>query len=727
MKNRGIAVVLSAILLFTLVLGAYADRTPDFEALRKAGEAPGSEVLVITEPTSKIEIQSMVHNGAYFAYRNPKTECYGLCDAFGTVYWELPAGKMFSKIFPNGYTMVENDLYDLTGKKVNKDKLNYSLTLMKDQVTGEEKWFGVNATDKNGLPFYTDAIVGCDGTVLGMGEYGEIWNGKLPYQDTQTKKWGIRKPGGEVILAPKYDFLAFLSKDILLCRENGLYGAIKADGSQVFACKYKDFSKAGLIGKDRIIVQDSSGKKGVITHGGKVIVPFQYDTIWPIADIVSPNSQNAAGKLARFTFVVLTREMQSYSYFTESSAWAYRGSNVVSESIAPVGSYWSIWSGDGTYQLVDNDGKAKISGTYAAIEANDKGYLLKDFNGTGKSRFYDTSLKLVWEKTGTDCRIAADLVVFTKNGTSENSGVEVYGLDGTLIRSIQGAEYAGSLPCACVLKKDEKYALLNRDGSIATGFEYDMITPFSQAEKSNLVFLSGVGGYSVSKLFDTGSWTYPLEEDASVFLQTYPRGTYGTFQRNNVSGVFYHRTESDGPFLDTKASAWFAEAVTFCQNAGLMNGTGHGNFEPKKQMTRAMLVQVLYNVAGEKTAPQGFTDVPDGKWYSDAVNWAASQGIVNGVTATQFQPNACVTREQMVTILQRFAQKYTTAVGDPKVLNAFTDTGAISTYAKGAMAWAVEKGILTGKTATTLDPKGNATRAEIATVLMRFIRLMAEA
>ena len=725
MKHRVISILLALLLMASMLSGALAaEKQPDFSALLKAGEAPGSEVLLITEPTSRIEIQSLVHNGAFFAYRNPKTERYGLCDAFGTVYWELPEGKMFAEIFPNGYTMVENDLYDLAGKKVNEDKLYYSLTPMKDRVTGEEKWLGVNKMDKNGLTVYTEAIVGYDGRVLGMGEYGEIWNGKLPYQDTQTKKWGIRKPGGEVILAPKYDFLAFLSKDILLCCENGLYGTIKADGTQVFACKYKDFSKAGLVGKDRIIVQDSSGKWGVITHSGKQIVPFQYDTIWPVDAVVNPNSQNAEGKLARFSFVVLTREMQYYSYYTESSAWAYRGSKEVPEYVAPVGSYWSVSSGDGTYQLVDNDGQAKISGSYAAIEANDKGYLLKDFNGTGKSRFYDTSLKLVWEKSGTDCRIAADLVVFTKDSTSENSGVEVYGLDGTLIQSIQGAEYSFSLPCACVLKKGEKYALLNHDGNVITGFEYGMVHQLSEAQRSNLVFLV-FDGFGIGKLFDTGSWTSPLGEDAVVFMQDYPRGTYGTFQRNNVSGVFYHRTESDGPFLDTKASAWFAEAVTFCQNAGLMNGTGHGKFEPKKQMTRAMLVQVLYNVAGEKTASQGFTDVPDGKWYSDAVNWAASKGIVNGVTSTQFKPNAYVTREQMVTILQRFAKKYTTAVGNPEVLNTFTDAGSISSYAKDAMAWAVENGILTGKTDTTLDPKGNATRAEIATVLMRFIRLMA--
>ena len=178
--------------------------------------------------------------------------------------------------------------------------------------------------------------------------------------------------------------------------------------------------------------------------------------------------------------------------------------------------------------------------------------------------------------------------------------------------------------------------------------------------------------------------------------------------------------------MDVEPGRWFSEPINFCYNAGLMNGMGKGQFQPQAQMTRAMLVQVLYNISGYEAESYGFTDVASNRWYYKAINWAAKEGIVNGMTATTFAPDLPVTREQMVTILQRYAAKFGPALAEQETLSAYNDAGKVSNFARGAMCWAVENGIINGKTPVTLDPQGKATRAEIATVLMRFVRLMAQ-
>ena len=726
MKNRVIALLLAVLLLAALPFGAAAEKVPDFRAIQEAGEQPDASALLVLEPTSNVTIQGLVHSGQYFAYRNPKTECYGLCDAFGTIYWELPSsGKMFAKIFPNGYTMVQNDLYDRKGKKVNKDKIYADLTPMTDVVTGEQKFLGAQKTTKKGVNLYRDFLVGYDGSVRGLNEYGDAYNGKIAYQDSATKKWGVQKLDGTVVLAPSYEFLAFLNKDTLLCQKNGKYGAIRLDGTQVFECKYTDFTRQGLTDKNRVIVQNSSGKWGVINFYGSQVVPFQYDSIMPISE----KSGYSAAVTERFDYCVHVSEMQYMSYYTEKDAWAYCGSKEVPEFVSPAGVYWSVMGSDGTRQLVDNQGKPVITGTCAGIEAGENGYLLKDFGGTGKSRFYDPSLKLVWEKTGTDCRLVCDTVMFNKANADGSTRLEIYSLSGSLVKSLKNADVAVVNRCGCAVRQNEEFAVMNHDGTRWTEFSYNLVYSLDTEHAENSVtniFICALPGMS-GVLFDTAAWKYPLGEEIRVWVQQYGPGQYGacTSADGSKTGVFYVKKPGDGPFLDTPASAWYAGAVSFCANAGLMNGTGHGSFSPTAKMTRAMLVQVLYNISGEKVSSCGFTDVPDGKWYSDAVNWAAQKGIVNGVTATEFRPNASVTREQMVTILQRYAQLYSSASGNVSVLNAYTDAGDISSYAREAMAWAVENGIITGKTATTLVPKGLATRAEIATVLMRFVNLMA--
>ena len=172
-------------------------------------------------------------------------------------------------------------------------------------------------------------------------------------------------------------------------------------------------------------------------------------------------------------------------------------------------------------------------------------------------------------------------------------------------------------------------------------------------------------------------------------------------------------------FSDVKVGSWYHEAVDYALKAGLMNGMGDGKFDPDGSLTRAMLVTILYraegspNVSGEANP---FTDVKSGQWYTDAVIWAAHEGIVNGMTETTFAPNLKITREQIATILYRYA-------GSPKTdgsLDEFSDALTVSPYAIDAMRWSVEEGIINGMDGK-LAPKDNATRAQIATLLMRYL------
>ena len=145
-------------------------------------------------------------------------------------------------------------------------------------------------------------------------------------------------------------------------------------------------------------------------------------------------------------------------------------------------------------------------------------------------------------------------------------------------------------------------------------------------------------------------------------------------------------------------------------------------FDPDSAITRAMFVTVLYRMDGEPAVEQkaGFADVAEGSYYAAAVDWAAKNGIVNGVSETSFDPDAPIAREQMAAILYRYAAYWELDVSAEADLSAYEDASSVSAYAQAAMQWAVANGVINGTSATTLEPAGTATRAQAATVLVRF-------
>ena len=180
-------------------------------------------------------------------------------------------------------------------------------------------------------------------------------------------------------------------------------------------------------------------------------------------------------------------------------------------------------------------------------------------------------------------------------------------------------------------------------------------------------------------------------------------------------------------FLDVDLGRWYHEPIDFVVSQGLMKGMGENRFQPNTSMTRGQLVTVLYRLAGEPaiegTSP--FADVQADRFYADAIAWAYGNEIAKGVTDDRFMPNSPVTREQMVTFLARFARWSGLELQTGGSLEDYADAGSVSAYAEEAMTWAVENGIIQGMTETTLVPKGTATRAQVATILMRYCQKFA--
>ena len=175
------------------------------------------------------------------------------------------------------------------------------------------------------------------------------------------------------------------------------------------------------------------------------------------------------------------------------------------------------------------------------------------------------------------------------------------------------------------------------------------------------------------------------------------------------------------PFTDVDENDWFYDEVVYVYENGLMNGVENNQFAPNTATNRAMLATILYRLAGEPAVSGDlpFTDVESGTWYTDAVLWAAQNGIVNGLGENTFAPMNTLTREQLVTMLYRYAEAAGYDVSAAADLSGYPDAGKVQPYAQEAMSWAVAEGIVEGMDGN-LNPAGSATRAQIATILMRF-------
>lgn len=246
----------------------------------------------------------------------------------------------------------------------------------------------------------------------------------------------------------------------------------------------------------------------------------------------------------------------------------------------------------------------------------------------------------------------------------------------------------------------------------------------SSAEKGATITitLSPDKGYKLDKLTVTdgsGKTVSTVKKSDTVYTFTMPASAV----KVGVSYVKATTTPSKTKFNDVSANDWFASAVDYVTGKGMMNGTADNTFSPKANTTRGMVVTVLYRLENQpSTSAASFTDVASGAYYANAVAWANANGIVSGYGSGKFGPNDKVTREQLAAILYRYAQykKYDVSVGEDTNILSYNDAQSISSYAIPAIQWACGAGVVTGKSGSKLDPKGNATRAEVAAMLMRF-------
>ncbi len=282
------------------------------------------------------------------------------------------------------------------------------------------------------------------------------------------------------------------------------------------------------------------------------------------------------------------------------------------------------------------------------------------------------------------------------------------------------------------------------DGSSSSSDRYDIdkpsnvdngsikVSPSSRAEAGDTVTITVTPneGYELDELV-----VYDADGD-EVDLDDEGDGEY-TFEMPKsdveIEVSFARISDADdempvASFVDVAASDWYADAVQYVFANGLMAGTSDTTFSPNATTTRAMIVTILYRLEGTPavTGTTAFTDVAAGQYYADAVAWAAQNGIVSGTSATTFSPDGVITREQMAAILYRYAQYKGYDVTAKADLSMFTDAAQVSTYATDAMAWANASGLISGTSATTLSPAGSATRAQVATILMRFCENIAK-
>ncbi len=192
-----------------------------------------------------------------------------------------------------------------------------------------------------------------------------------------------------------------------------------------------------------------------------------------------------------------------------------------------------------------------------------------------------------------------------------------------------------------------------------------------------------------------------------------------------MTGSTAIRLKDNSKVFSDSTNHWAKEPIAFVSSRELFNGVSESEFAPDATMTRAMLATVLHRLEDSpKGGAQSFPDVPAGKWYTDAVAWSAEKGIVQGTTQGLFNPDGPVTREQLATMLYRYAGATGVNVDAAGSLERFPDKDKVSSYAQTALAWAVGSGIVSGRTNGRLDPTGNATRAEVSAMLMRLVYMI---
>ena len=253
-----------------------------------------------------------------------------------------------------------------------------------------------------------------------------------------------------------------------------------------------------------------------------------------------------------------------------------------------------------------------------------------------------------------------------------------------------------------------------------SGNDYTVYVPEgTDMSKAKLSLRTTDSGASITSV-DGKTYTDGMEVDLSegktvTVVVTAANGASATYTVKSEVGTA--PTPWTNPYTDVKEGDWFYDAVKYVNQNGLMEGTSATKFSPRSDLTRGMFAQILYNAAGKPsvTWTNKFSDVKEGDWYASAIIWAADQGVLAGYGNGTARPKSSITREDLVSLLWRYEGS---PAPTSTTLN-FSDASKVSSYAKDAMLWAVENDIVTG-TSGKLNPQGNAMRSEAAQMLMKY-------
>ena len=303
---------------------------------------------------------------------------------------------------------------------------------------------------------------------------------------------------------------------------------------------------------------------------------------------------------------------------------------------------------------------------------------------------------------------------------TDSQTIRVHGLSGSFDAvqvTLTLDKAPGIFTFAEALSGTDTHTAITRDGSSLTLYAASK-NQINQGDAILLGTLTGTETFSITsasglKLLDLDGDTTRELSYATVSVTT------GANAPSTSTGAI--------PFTDVKAGDWFYDSVGYVYGAGLMNGTSPTAFSPGQTTTRAMIVTILYRYEGSPAAgTSSFRDVAAGQYYADPVAWAAQNGVVTGYSPNRFGPTDTITREQMAAILYRYAQYKGYDVSGRADLSVYSDGSRVSAYARDAMAWANYAGFINGVDERTLQPRGSATRAQVATILTRFCQTIGQ-
>ena len=353
----------------------------------------------------------------------------------------------------------------------------------------------------------------------------------------------------------------------------------------------------------------------------------------------------------------------------------------------------------------NSDGWTAIEDELDAATGGDT--ITVDMNGTT-----DVPAAVFETVAGKDVDVTFELedgVSWTVNGQDIPEGVSLSDLDLGVTLNSDGIPV--DVINTITGERDTVQMTLAHDGDF--GFTMTLTAPLGAENAGYWANLYHFDEDAERLIFETAA---EIDADGSVSLSLSHASQYAI-----VIDDHSHAT-IDLPFSDVSDSDWFYDPVVWIYNEGLMTGTSATTFEPNTSTTRAMIVAMLARLEGVESAESaGFADVAANDWYATAVNWAAASGITSGTGDGNFSPNTAITREQLAAILMNYAQYKGQDVSARATLDTYNDATAISSWANDVMSWAVAEGLLTGVTNDQLQPQGNATRAQVAAILQRFL------